>query len=136
MIKVNTILYVADQSESTSFYSYVLDKEPSLNVPGMTEFHMSSGAVLGLMPEAGIKRLLGERLPDPSTGNGIPRAELYLTVDNPDEYLQRAIERGARELSSVQSRDWGDRAGYCLDPDGHVLAFAHTLELPNNIKNT
>jgi len=24
----------------------------------------------------------------------------------------------------VESRDWGDRAGYCLDPDGHVLAFA------------
>jgi hypothetical protein len=31
----------------------------------MTEFRLE-GAVLGLMPGAGVRRLLGERLPDPS----------------------------------------------------------------------
>lgn len=48
---------------------------PSLNVPGMTGFTLSANCVLGLMPEAGIKRLLGERLPDPAQATGIPRAE-------------------------------------------------------------
>jgi uncharacterized glyoxalase superfamily protein PhnB len=80
------------------------------------------------MPEAGIKRLLGEKLPDPAQAAGIPRSELYLRVTNPLEYHRRAIEAGAIELSELKDRDWGDRAAYSLDPDGHVLAFAEQSE--------
>jgi hypothetical protein len=28
------------------------------------------------------------------------------------------------------SRDWGHDAGYALDPDGHVLAFANVTGQP------
>ena len=31
---------------------------------------------------------------------------------------------GAIELSPLTRRPWGDDAAYCLDPDGHVVAFA------------
>lgn len=125
MINVSyTILYVKDQQASAKFYSNVLNKEPRLNVPGMTEFDITKNSVLGLMPEVGIKRLLGERLPDPSQANGIPRAEIYLMVDNPQEYFERALQNGAIELSNLGKRNWGHHAAYCLDPDGHVLAFA------------
>jgi hypothetical protein len=41
------ILYVADQTAATAFWRAVLDMAPSLNVPGMTEFILGSGAVLG-----------------------------------------------------------------------------------------
>ncbi|OGK07941.1 MAG: glyoxalase [Candidatus Riflebacteria bacterium GWC2_50_8] len=123
-MKANFILYVADQKLSTDFYAAVLARQPDLNVPGMTEFRISESCVLGLMPEAGIKRLLGESLPDPSAANGIPRAEVYLTVDGPQAYHQRAIENGARELSPLALRNWGDEVAYSLDPDGHVLCFA------------
>lgn len=122
------ILYVEDEEASCSFYSAVLDQEPSLRVPGMTEFRLGSGCVLGLMPVTGIRRLLGERLPDPATATGIPRAELYLYVGDPALFHQRALEHGARELSGVAPRNWGDRAAYSLDPDGHVLAFASLAE--------
>lgn len=118
------ILYVADQARSTAFYSAVLESTPRLFVPGMTEFDLPGGAVLGLMPTAGIKRLLGDALPDPSAGAGIPRAELYLVADDPEDCLDRAVAAGARQLSPVLPRDWGHDAGYALDPDGHVLAFA------------
>jgi catechol 2,3-dioxygenase-like lactoylglutathione lyase family enzyme len=124
MFKTLFILYVSDQSQSTDFYSQVLAQPPTLHVPGMTEFTLSSDCVLGLMPETGIKRLLGEKLPNPSSGAGIPRAELYLVVDNPQEYHRRALDLGATELSGLALRDWGDRVAYSLDPDGHVLAFA------------
>ena len=90
----------------------------------MTEFELINNTVLGLMPEAGIKKLLGNNLPDPSSASGIPRAELYLMVDNPEIYLERAVTGGAKKISDVRERDWGDKAGYCLDPDGHVVAFA------------
>lgn len=122
--KTHLILYVTDQARSTEFYSHVLNCEPSLNVPGMTEFILSETCVLGLMPEAGIKRLLGDRLPNPAQAAGIPRAELYLYVPNPREDHRRALEAGATELSALADRTWGDRVAYSLDPDGHVLAFA------------
>ena len=123
----NFILYVADQATATAFWRAALDMEPSLNVPGMTEFAMASGVVLGLMPEKGIARLLGAALPDPANGNGVPRCEVYLRVQDPAAALARAVSAGARLLADVAPRDWGDEAGYCLAPDGHVLAFARPL---------
>jgi catechol 2,3-dioxygenase-like lactoylglutathione lyase family enzyme len=118
------ILYVADQRRSAEFYAAILDCRPRLDVPGMTEFDLPGGAVLGLMPVAGVRRLLGERLPDPAQAAGVPRAELYLLHPEAEAYHARALRAGARELSPVLARDWGHAAGYSLDPDGHVLAFA------------
>ncbi len=117
------ILYVADQARSTRFYRSVLGT-PRLDVPGMSEFVLPGGAVLGLMPESGIRKLLGPALPDPAAARGIPRAELYLRVANASELHQRALAAGAVELSPMLLRDWGHQAAYSLDPDGHVLAFA------------
>lgn len=122
--KSHLILYVKDQALSANFYARVLDQSPTLDVPGMTEFTLLDGLILGLMPESGIMRLLGSALPDPSGAWGIPRSELYLGVDDPLVYYQRALAAGARGLSEPALRDWGDVAAYCLDPDAHVLAFA------------
>lgn len=126
-MKAHFILYVSDQKASSAFYTRVLGERPQLDVPGMTEFRLNDGAVLGLMPAKGIKRLLGDRLPDPEKGAGIPRAELYLLVDDPDSFHQRALADGGKELSALQPRDWGHEAAYSLDPDGHVVAFARQL---------
>jgi RimJ/RimL family protein N-acetyltransferase/catechol 2,3-dioxygenase-like lactoylglutathione lyase family enzyme len=123
------ILYVRDQERSRAFYQAALGVSPRLHVPGMTEFALPGGAVLGLMPEAGIRRLL-PTLPDPALARGAPRAEAYLLVASPGEFLERALAAGATELSGVLPREWGDDAGYCLDPDGHVLAFAATTAAP------
>jgi catechol 2,3-dioxygenase-like lactoylglutathione lyase family enzyme len=118
------IFYVADQERSTRFYSQVLGIEPRLHVPGMTEFDLPGGGVLGLMPEQGVRKLLGEALPDPSAARGSPRAELYLLVDEPSVYHARALAAGAVELSPLLPRDWGHLAAYSLDPEAFVLAFA------------
>lgn len=126
-MKINLILYVQDQARSREFYAIVLGKAPRLDVPGMTEFELAGGCVLGLMPEKGIKRLLPE-LPDPEAGRGSSRAEVYLTVPDPEVYHARALAAGARELSPMGPRGWGDRAAYSLDPDSHVLAFAAPLK--------
>jgi RimJ/RimL family protein N-acetyltransferase/predicted enzyme related to lactoylglutathione lyase len=123
------ILYVRDQERARAFYESALGVAPRLHAPGMTEFALPGGAVLGLMPEAGIRRLLPD-LPDPALARGAPRAETYLIVMEPRASLARAVAAGAAELSPVLPRDWGDDAGYCLDPDGHVLAFAAPTPLP------
>ena len=122
------IFYVRDQNSATEFYRRVLEREPRLHTVGMTEFQLTGSSVLGLMPETGIKRLLGDRLVDPATANGAPRAELYLRVDGPAAYHQRVLEHGGQELDELKPRNWGDVAAYSLDLDGHVLAFASTTE--------
>lgn len=123
-LAAHLILYVRDQRASSAFYRAVLAGEPTLDVPGMTEFALGPGTVLGLMPEAGIRRLLGDRLPDPTTAKGVPRAEVYLVVDDAAAYHARALAAGGVELSGLAERSWGHRVAYSLDPDGHVLAVA------------
>jgi uncharacterized glyoxalase superfamily protein PhnB len=118
------ILYVSDQERSTRFFQKVFDREPDLNVPGMTEFRIRENCIIGLMPSKGIKRLLGDSIQDPEIARGIPRAEIYLRVSNPTEMLTRALQAGGTELSKFQERNWGESAGYVADPDGHVIAFS------------
>lgn len=124
--RINIILYVRDQRASADFYRRVLAVEPALDVPGMTELRLGDGVVLGLMPEQGIKRLLADAV-DPAAATGVPRAEVYLLVDDPAAYHARAVAAGGKELSPLGPRDWGEAAAYSQDPDGHVLAFARPL---------
>ncbi|MBX3688917.1 VOC family protein [Dokdonella sp.] len=122
------IFFVRDQARSSLFYQAVLEQAPRLDVPGMTEFELADGAVLGLMPEDGVARLLGDSLPHPSRAHGLIRSELYLLVADPQAYQRRALACGAREISPVQPRNWGHDAGYVLDPDEHLLAFASNVQ--------
>lgn len=118
------ILFVDDQAASARFYASVLDSAPTLDVPGMTEFELGAGCVLGLMPRSGARKVLSDANPSidlPATGS---RHELYLYVEEPREHLTRALTAGAKLASELQLRSWGDEAAYCLDPDGHLLAFA------------
>lgn len=123
-IAAHVVLYVADQDRSTTFWQAALAIAPRLHVPGMSEFDLPGGGVLGLMPAAGIRRLLGSVLPDPAVDTAIARAELYLLIADPAAAHARALAAGARELSPLQPRIWGHAAAYALTPDGHVLAFA------------
>ncbi|NOX17883.1 MAG: lactoylglutathione lyase [Chlorobi bacterium] len=123
---IEFILYVSDQSVSKNFYEKLLNIKPSLDVPGMTEFDLSDSVKLGLMPEDGVAKILSDKTPHPAQGGGIPRCEIYLKVKNAEEYLQRGIALGGKEISAMQNRDWGDKVGYIADLDGHVLAFAES----------
>lgn len=121
---IEIILYVRDQQASAVFYQKIFRKAPDLDVPGMTEFILAEQVKLGLMPNRGIAKILGDTLPHPDEGSGIPRCELYLYVDDlPFEY-ENALKAGSRSLSPPALRDWGDTVCYFADPDGHVIAFA------------
>jgi len=118
------ILYVADQTKSTEFYSKILGRAPVLNVPGMTEFMLNEHTKLGLMPEKGIEKIICPVMTQPLKGSGIPRCELYLIVDDPSYSMENAISAGAIEISKASMRDWGDEVAYCADTDGNIIAFA------------
>lgn len=121
------ILYVADQAKSATFYRTLLGTAPSLDVPGMTEFTLGDGCKLGLMPERNIARIISGPLPHPSSGNGVPRCELYLMIGDLGAAIQQAVLAGATPVDPAADRDWGHRVAYYADPDGHVIALAAAI---------
>ena len=125
---VEIILYVTNQELSRNFYAAMLGKQPILHVPGMTEFAVTGNLKLGLMPNAGIAKILGHKTPNPETGTGIPRCELYLTVENLASEFDKAINAGAKPISAIAERNWGDRVAYLADPDGHIIALAEKIK--------
>lgn len=122
--EIEFILYVENQEYSTAFYSKLLEIEPTLQVPGMTEFTLHHSCKLGLMPNSGIQKIIGTQTPPPQDGVGIPRAELYLKVNDMAGYLQRIAQMKIKVISEWQLRDWGDKVIYLADPDGHIIALA------------
>jgi uncharacterized glyoxalase superfamily protein PhnB len=122
-----TILYVNDQEASCGFYQKLFRKKADLDVPGMTEFILSDNCKLGLMPNNGIAKILASKTPHPEQGNGIPRCELYFYVDDIALEFDNAIKTGAKLISPVEDRDWGDKVCYFSDIDGHIIAFAERL---------
>jgi catechol 2,3-dioxygenase-like lactoylglutathione lyase family enzyme len=124
---VQFVLYVADQKRSSDFYEKLLGYEPVTSAHGMTEFLMNEGCLLGLMHEEGIAKILSDKTKHPAQGNGIPRCEIYLLVDDPAAVHSLAVQLGAKNVSDVAPRDWGHNAGYVQDFDGHIVAFARAI---------
>jgi hypothetical protein len=119
-----TILYVQDQGYAKEFYKELSGVEPTVDVPGLTEFSLNQQIKLGLMPELGIYKILKDKVKDPRDGTGIPRCELCLFVEDPGYYYQKTIELGGIGVSEGTERNWGDSVAYCSDKDGHIIAFA------------
>lgn len=126
--KSHHILYVADQALSTEFYSKLLNQLPHLNVPGMTEFQLTENTILGLMPSKGITKLLENKIETYPSSENKGKSELYLIVDNLNDYYNRAISLKAHFLSEIKEQDWGHKTVYLLDPDSYVIAFAEIIE--------
>lgn len=127
ILLIETILYVNDQQTRAEFYSKLFRQDPDLNVPGMTEFNLTENCKLGLMPNNGIAKILSGKTPHPNEGNGIPRCELYFYVENIELEFDNAIKAGAKLISQITDRDWGDKVCYFADIDGHIIAFAEKL---------
>ena len=125
-MQVLFILYVRSQAASRDFYRVLLAAEPVLDVPGMTEFDLGH-CKLGLMPEDGIARIITPALPHPSTGQGVPRCELYLLMDDIAPFLERARKIELTVVMPPTDQDWGHRVAYFADPDGHVIALAQPI---------
>lgn len=126
--KSHIIFYIGDQQASTEFYSKLLNINPTLNVPGMTEFTLTDNSILGLMPAAGIKKLLKEKIELPQKIINTPRAEIYLIVDNAAAYIKRAQEMKVAVIDEFAERNWGHRVIYFEDLDGYIIAFAEEIK--------
>jgi predicted enzyme related to lactoylglutathione lyase len=55
--------------------------------------------------------------------------DLYFATDDLDAVLHRAHAVAARVVSPIETRPWGERSFYCLDPDGNRLCFVDETTL-------
>ena len=121
-----TILAVRDLERSARFYRDVFGWPTRIEVPVLVEFELPDGRGLALYVREGFGRNTGQ-VPIAVPPGEIAGTELYFRCDELDEVIERLREAGARELSPLAPRDWGDEAAYFADPDGVVLAVSRPL---------
>jgi len=63
-------------------------------------------------------------MPHPVLGTGIPRCEVYIKVHNVAEYIMRGAGLGAKLVSPLSIRSWGEKVAYISDLDGHIIALS------------
>ena len=123
---VLTILAVAELERSVRFYTVLLGWPVTVDTPVYVELTHTSGLRLGLYVREGFGRNIG-RAPIEVKGADLHAAELYFRTSDPAAVSERVAALGARILSPLSRRDWGDEVVYLADPDGHVVALARPL---------
>src|SRR5207247_981458 len=95
-----------------SFYEVLLGVDADDTVPSRLYFHCGDVivAVIDWMVEP-----LGPFQTTPEN--------LYFATDELDAVYDRPDAARAGGLSPIETRPWGERSFYCLDPDGNRLCF-------------
>ena len=102
----------SDIERSREFYETVLLLAADDTVPSRLYFHC--GDVILALIDWRVEAQ-GPLRPTPD--------DLYLATEDLDAAYERAGLAGAREMSSIEKRPWGERSFYCLDPDRNRLCF-------------
>jgi catechol 2,3-dioxygenase-like lactoylglutathione lyase family enzyme len=123
---VLTILAVDDLPRAVGFYVQGFGWEKVVNVPVYVEFALPGGMRLGLYQREGFGRNTG-KIPAHVPAGELAPTEIYFHVDDIGSAIDRLRRAGARELSPLSRRDWGDEAAYFADPDGNVVVLARSL---------
>ena len=118
-MRIFRIAIPASQIErSRAFYEQLLGLAADDTVPSRLYFHC--GEVIMAL----IDWTVEGRGPFRSTPD-----DLYFATDELDAVHARAVAAGAASVSSVETRPWGERSFYCLDPDGNHLCFVDATTL-------
>lgn len=120
---VLTILAVADVARAAAFYRAAFPEwTVSVDVPVYTELTLPGGQRLGVYQREAFARNTGA-LPQ-GWSEGTTGTELYLACDDLPGVEARLRQAGARLLSPLARRPWGEEVAYYADLDGNVLALA------------
>ena len=128
MEKTHFIIYVDDFDKTKLFYELLFNNAPVIDAPGMCEYKLPDGSTLGIMPTSSLGKLFGEEFVEQKDRKALPNIELYFLTKNALEFHKRAVQLGATELREFSKMEWGDKAAYSLNHDGHILAFAEKIK--------
>jgi PhnB protein len=115
---VTVMLTVNDVKAAVSFYqkAFGFAKRGIMNGPDGKPIHAElrlRDTTLMLGPESAERGMRSAK-----TIGGSP-AMLYLTSENVDQTVARALKLGATAMGPVMDMFWGDRCGTIVDPDGN-----------------
>jgi PhnB protein len=116
---VSAMLIVSDVKAAVNFYqkAFGFAKRGILNGPDGKPIHAEltlRGTTLMLGPE---NQQMGSRT---AKAIGASPATFYLTADNADKVVAKAVKLGAQQKGPVMDMFWGDRCGTIIDPDGNT----------------
>jgi flavin reductase (DIM6/NTAB) family NADH-FMN oxidoreductase RutF/catechol 2,3-dioxygenase-like lactoylglutathione lyase family enzyme len=121
-----TILVTRNLERSTDFYADAFDWPITQKRQDYVEFALPDGRCLALCPREEIGRQVNA-LPTEVPEGRLTGIELYFYCDDLPRTLARLISAGARELSELKERSWGEEAAYFADPDGNILGVTRYL---------
>jgi catechol 2,3-dioxygenase-like lactoylglutathione lyase family enzyme len=123
---VLTILAVRDLDAATRFYREAFGWPQAVGTPVYSEFELPGGMRLGVYERNGFGRNTGQ-VPSSIDPGQLAPTELYFYADDVEQAIARIGAAGARELSALAPRAWGDEAAYFADPDGNVIVLARRI---------
>ncbi len=125
---VTAALTVTDMKAAMNFYTKALGftKRGIMNGPDRKPMHAEltlRGTTLMLGPE----NQMGSRTAKSLGGSPVT---LYMTTENADKVVAKAVKMGATVKQPVGDMFWGDRCGTIVDPDGNSWMIATHMADP------
>jgi predicted enzyme related to lactoylglutathione lyase len=117
------ILAVTDLARAKGFYDAAFGWEVGVEVPVYVEYRVGAGFRVGLYLRSAFSANTGV-VPSSVPPGATTSTELYVWVEDLPAAVALLERAGARLLSPVAPRPWGDDAAYYADPDGNVIAVA------------
>ncbi len=126
---MQVIFAVENVSRAVAFYEQAFGwpRNDAIDYANYVELHVPDGGTLGLYERDGYARTVGAE-PSSPPGDAVPPAYVYVRVGDVRDAVARLEAAGARPLSPLAQRDWGEEAAWFADPDGNVVAVAQAAE--------
>ena len=126
---VTVMVTVADMKAAVAFYQKALgfEKRGIMNGPDGKPMHAElrlRDTTLMLGPE---NQQMGSRS---AKTIGATPVTLYLTTENVDKVVAKAVKLGAKLVAPPTDQFWGDRCGTIADPDGNTWMIATHIAEP------
>jgi predicted enzyme related to lactoylglutathione lyase len=121
-----TILAVRDLAKAVRFYREAFGWPAAVEVPVYVEFELPEGLRFGVYQREAFGMNTGQ-VPAELPEGALSSTEIYFHCADLPEAIARIEAAGARLLSPLAPRGWGDEAAYYADPEGNVLVLARAL---------
>jgi uncharacterized glyoxalase superfamily protein PhnB len=113
------LVFNGDCSKALEFYQKALGAQMQLPAEKSPD-----GKIMHAMLKIGDSNImLSDTFQNPEGATGM-KTNLWLYVEDSDEYFTRAIQAGCAVVMKMEDVFWGDRIGEVKDPFGHTWNFA------------